>query len=300
MSKVGIIIARFQTPFLHEGHIALIKHALEGNDRVIIFLGTTQARLTKNNPLSFEARVRMVIETFSGKPIRVCPLPDCKSNEEWTTNLDIQIRSFTDTGDNVILYGSRDSFLSSYSGVFRTEYIEPVQNVSATHLRTGKQHFVDDTEEWRSGVMWASAHRYPVSFQTVDIAILNDKNEVLLGKKAGENKLRFIGGFVDPKDSSLEAAAKREVGEECGGIETDGYTYIGSYRIDDWRYRNEGDKILTAFFICKHIYGQAKAGDDIDGVQWLPLQDLTIELIEYEHQILFNALNEHLSRKELL
>jgi bifunctional NMN adenylyltransferase/nudix hydrolase len=34
---------------------------------------------------------------------------------------------------------------------------------------------------------------------------------MLLGKKAINNKWRFIGGFVDPEDERLENAALREL-----------------------------------------------------------------------------------------
>ncbi len=138
--------------------------------------------------------------------------------------------------------------------------------------------------------MFASAYRYPVSFQTVDAAIMDNLGRVLLARKPDELNWRFVGGFVATTDESLEHAARREVSEECGGIETDEYEYIGSYRIDDWRYRNEGDKIMTAFFKCKFIFGQVKAQDDIAELIWVGFANLHKTMIEPEHHPLLEAL----------
>ncbi|MDO8504789.1 MAG: NUDIX domain-containing protein, partial [Candidatus Liptonbacteria bacterium] len=80
-------------------------------------------------------------------------------------------------------------------------------------------------------------------------------------------------------DPSLEAACRREVGEETG-VEIDGMEYVGSFRIDDWRYRGREDKMLSAFFAATYIFGHPKAEDDIEEVRWVPLALLPDCLIE--------------------
>ena len=50
---VGVIIARFQIPMLHEAHKELIDYVMDEHSRVIVFLGLSQARTTINNPLDF-------------------------------------------------------------------------------------------------------------------------------------------------------------------------------------------------------------------------------------------------------
>lgn len=117
---------------------------------------------------------------------------------------------------------------------------------------------------------------HPISFQTVDIAVLDRKpngvEKVLLGKRKHEDAYRFIGGFVDVEDSSLEQAAKRELEEECGlKIETTECKYIGSFRVDDPRYKDGKDKIMTALFYSVHLTGEPVAGDDIHEVHWFEL-----------------------------
>jgi bifunctional NMN adenylyltransferase/nudix hydrolase len=138
----------------------------------------------------------------------------------------------------------------------------------------------------------ATAYRYPTAFQCVDIAVINDKKEVLIARKPDEKKWRFIGGFSDPRSVSLEADAKREVAEEAS-IEVDFVTYLGSTLIDDWRYRGEQDKIKTALFVAKYIYGKPEGADDIAEVKWVPIgTGLNKDNIEPLHHVLVDMFND--------
>ena len=38
MKKIGIIVARFQVPILHSGHLHLIREAIKQSDLLVIFL----------------------------------------------------------------------------------------------------------------------------------------------------------------------------------------------------------------------------------------------------------------------
>lgn len=54
--EVGVIIGRFQTNKLHEGHINLISHVLSNHKKTIILLGVSRVQNTKKNPLDFASR----------------------------------------------------------------------------------------------------------------------------------------------------------------------------------------------------------------------------------------------------
>ena len=75
--------------------------------------------------------------------------------------------------------------------------------------------------------------RYPTSYTTVDIAIMDDERKsIWLGRKKGETLYRFIGGFSDPTTESLEADAKRETLEETH-IELSEPEYL-CFHVDRW------------------------------------------------------------------
>lgn len=125
--------------------------------------------------------------------------------------------------------------------------------------------------------------RYPIAYHTVDIAIIKRDElgyvtHVLLIQKPHEIKdghWRFPGGFMDPTDNSAEQAALREADEETKlKVDTD-LRYIGSSKIDDPRYRNSSDKIITSFFAAEYISGEVGKGfDDVAVTQWFPVESL--------------------------
>lgn len=142
---------------------------------------------------------------------------------------------------------------------------------------------------------------YPIAFHTVDIALYKKvtANEgyaymVCMGQKKkelGTGLWRFPGGFVDPTDKSAEAAVLRECGEEVEGIINDGQPkYITSMLTNDERYRTSRDKILTTFYKVPYITGTITPGDDLAAVQWMPIDERTLEFINPIHKELFVAL----------
>ena len=78
----------------------------------------------------------------------------------------------------------------------------------------------------------------------------------------------------------------REVVEETGGIEIGNITYLGSGIIDDWRYRNEKDRIISAFYRADYLFGAPRATDDIDSLTWIPFHKVLDVLIP-EHRKAF-------------
>jgi len=143
---------------------------------------------------------------------------------------------------------------------------------------------------------------FPISLSTVDmlcIAATNRGIEVMLGRKPGQEKWQFPGGFRDPKETSRQAAA-RELGEEaCLSIEEKRLKLIGELFIDDIRYRHTPHKITTQIFLCQLAQEEmelAKPGDDLGEIMWYSLNDLKADTSVFRdmHVPLFNILVEHL------
>jgi bifunctional NMN adenylyltransferase/nudix hydrolase len=138
-------------------------------------------------------------------------------------------------------------------------------------------------------------HKYPTSFQATDIVVIDKTLErVLLGKKPKQPFFRFLGGFVDPKDTSLEEAAQRELAEEGGKDMTCfNFRYWFSFRVEDPRYFDSEDKIMSAVFLANYVGGTPKAGDDIGEVEWFDFKKLKNykNLVMPEHHIIARRLN---------
>jgi bifunctional NMN adenylyltransferase/nudix hydrolase len=286
----GVVVGRFQIHELHDAHIDLIQSVLDRHDRVLVFLGNSIIRNTTSNPLDYRARRAMIADKFPNVEIHY--INDNPSDVAWSKNLDKLISEQLMPLQTVTLYGSRDSFLKGYSGKYNTCELEATTFISGTEVRRRVSNNYPATSDYRAGMIAATAYRYPTAFQCVDIAVVNDKQEVLLARKPDEKKWRFIGGFSDPRTPSLEEDAKREVQEEAG-IEVEIISYLGSTLIDDWRYRGEQDKIKTALFLAKYIFGKPEGADDIAEVKWVPIgTGLAKDNIEPLHHVLVDMFNE--------
>ena len=286
---VGVVVGRFHVEELHLGHKHLISYVAERNRHLVIVIGTTCSFPNNRNPLTFDTRRDMVQKEFPDAV--VIPLPDHKSDAVWNLSLDTIIEEMF-PGATITLYGSRDSFLTTYNGRHKTEEIQQVSSISGTLHRERARDIPLASKAFRRGIIHAITGRPPVPYPTVDVAVIRPgTREVLLaGKDMDGGKLRFIGGFFDPAlDKSFEAAARRETFEETGGLEVDEYRHLGSAVIDDWRYRGTNDSIITTFFAAKYIFGAPIANDDIDRLIWVP----------YE-KIMKNLVNEHKALGEML
>lgn len=268
-ASLGVIVGRFQTDKLHHGHHHLIQTVIDANDDLLIVLGSSQGLASNRYPLSFEARAKMILNNYPNAIVR--EIFDQPSDYIWSRNLDTIIAKISKQYTDIRLYGSRDSFIGAYNGDYSTIEISPYMNYSASFRRAIIGNNTSDSKEWRRGVIHTIENRIPITYGTVDIAVIRE-NQVLLGeKKSDSGDLRFIGGFLDKNDISDEYAACRELREEAGDFGISSLTYLGSTRIDDWRYRGTKDGIMTRFFVARHISGRPSPGDDIDALHWVPI-----------------------------
>lgn len=303
--KLGVIVARFQINMLTKGHKALLRHVRGNSDGVLIVLGSPDVSFTDKNPLPYEVRVKMLSDSGYNGP--VTQVKDNRDDSQWSEDLDNAIKQYISETEpkvgkiEVTLYGSRDSFIPTYTGIYNTEIFQPLTEltkVSATKQRKKiailNQH--QNNSAFRRGIIYAVENRFPTAYPTIDVAVVDHLSRncnILLGRKPGRDKWCFIGGFVDPTDLSLEDAAERELGEEIKGINVTQPQYISSCKIDDFRYKGTKDGIMTSFFICRYLSGKPIAADDIEEVMWIPINH-AVNYISPFHLPLLEKLKNYL------
>jgi bifunctional NMN adenylyltransferase/nudix hydrolase len=292
---MGVIVGRFQVPYLHDGHKKLISTVRDTHSRYMVFIGVAEGLATKKNPLDFVTRMKMVQEEFPDAII--LPIKDVASDELWSKDLDQTIREAFPIG-TVRLYSGRDGFLSSYKGQFATFEFADLTQMDGTKLRELTSKKIISTKEGREGLIYGVFNQYSRVFPTVDIAVVKTEGrtkEVLLGKKKHYSGLVFLGGFVDPSDSSLEETVLREVQEEANmEVGHEDIHYIGSFRVDeDWRYKNQEEKIITSLFKVNYIFGSTTKNEEFEELEFYPINSDTLEMIDNVHKELFRALMVH-------
>lgn len=298
IADVAVIIGRYQTHALHSEQIRMIDEVVKRHKHTIIVIGNSLMRGTIANPLDFRARKTMIQEKFP--KIDILYINDIpKDNTLWSNNLDKLIKDNISNNETVAIYGSKDTFITKYNCKFATFEFEASSFVSADELRRQASTNYQPNEQYRAGIVAAQANRFPTAYQTVDIAIVDDKGRLLMGRKPTETKWRFIGGFSDPNSTSLEMDARREAAEETG-VEVDGITYLGSLKIKCSRYMFEVDCIKTAFFVGKYIFGRPQGNDDIAEVKWIPIKDLNKDDIGEFHHVLVDMFMEKFVKNETL
>jgi bifunctional NMN adenylyltransferase/nudix hydrolase len=266
MNNIGIIVARFQVAEINSGIRHVIHSVQKRHDRLIIVLGEAAVPGSAENPLPAEARKTMIQDAFPD--LAILTLKDQPLDERWSESLDELIVRNVPTL-SVTLYGNEERFVRRYTGK------HAVEALPTSERKTGIVKPQFSIAEFRNGMVYAHQQSYAKVFPTVDVAVFRDgHNEILLGKKAAENKWRLIGGFVDPDDADFAAAAKRELQEECGAVSTGDLIYEGSFRIDDWRYRYEPDKIISTLFSAEYVSGEILPSDDIEEATWIALDAL--------------------------
>jgi bifunctional NMN adenylyltransferase/nudix hydrolase len=278
-SGVGVIVGRFQVSELTQGHKELIDSVFNRHQKVICVIGLSPLRTTKNNPLDFESRRKMLNEQYSN--LHVIYLNDNPSDKEWSKKLDNLIsNNIPPETSSVYLYGSRDSFIKSYFGRFETKELIQSSYISGSNVRKDLAYASEDSASFRRGVIYATQNQYDTAFPAVDVAIMHNNGSqlnVLLGKKDNEKRYCFIGGFSDPRISYpngnfFEENAKREAKEETG-LDIDNLEYIDNFLVDDWRYRNEKSKIVSILFKANYTTGTPEPNDDISELKWFNIRN---------------------------
>lgn len=303
-NSYGVVIGRFQ-PF-HEGHKWLMTEVLSRHQRLMVIVGEPPVPFSSRSPLP----TTLVQDIICTEMAEFYPRMDMNSvldqptHELWSHTVDRQIES-TIGSKKAVLYGSRDSFIQHYKGKYKTEelsFSNPFNRLlttthsfeSSTQIRLRKSiTFPNLSTSLEDALIWAAERQYPAVISTVDIAVFIKgtgplyEHSIALIRKANETKWRLPGGFADVNSDSFAMDAVREFREECGDVEIGGAValrHVGSYNIDDWRYRSEKNKIRTTLFCGQYVFGNIQAGDDAAEARWFNIS--SIPQIMPNHELL--------------
>jgi bifunctional NMN adenylyltransferase/nudix hydrolase len=273
--ELGVIIARFQAPRLTDAHQYLLTQVATRVNRVLVLLGTAAVPCLKKNPIEYSIRMRMLEEWWqhaypTSPELTILPLIDCPTDEEWAARVDQLIAAINVNGDAKIFFGP-DGAGPAYSLGGGRWPVEMLDSMGGHASKVREALTPRYTEDFRAGIIYGIERAFTNPRPTIDV-VIREGDKLLLGHKAMDRRKdgrewRLVGGFVDVNDGSLEAAVRREVLEETG-LEVSEPIYVGSAPVEDWRYRQGPESILTSVFSCQKVFGEPKAADDIDALKW--------------------------------
>lgn len=288
----GAVVGRFQIDELHPGHDYLLHVLQTQHAEHAVFLGISALKGSPEDPLDFEARRPMIMDKCPQAIIGA--IHDTRSDLVWSAQLDRQIQQIFGADTQVILYGSRASFISHYHGKYPCVEVEQQGDYSATKRREEiAAAGVENDPAFRRGIIKASVDRHINATPTVDLAILDPtETMILLARKPDEKEYRFPGGHVDAGED-FEQAARREGLEETD-LTLGELQYAGTMVVDDWRHRGKRSKISTILYATSDVTGMPRAKDDVCELQWMPIKTDLVDQVVSEHIPLVNALIKHL------
>ena len=279
MTKVSVVIARFQVPRLHAGHRALLDLAIRKGDETVLLLGCsdTDGR-TPENPLLFRQREAIVQREYPD--LRCMPLPNQKDNRDWSKIVDMIVFSAFPGSVATIYVGENSDVLKCYvTKRCAIDAISLIGHHSGTKIRESIE--MQTSGAFLEGQCFALNYQYPRVFPCVDVAVMRG-TEVLLIQRADTGAWCLPGGFVDPTDPTLESAAKRELYEETKlSVEGD-VEYVSSRKIHDWRYRGR-DQIISTLFQAPLTFGTPTTTKECSGYKWFDLRDTALSGVDLAH-----------------
>ena len=128
--KRGLFIGRFQ-PF-HLGHLQDIKNALEEVDELVIGVGSSNEKHTKENPFTVEERIEMIDLVLPNNDIRgytVNPIPDFHDDKKWVDYVETVVPKFD------IVYTGNKWTERCFKGKYKVKRVDMLKGVSSTIIR---------------------------------------------------------------------------------------------------------------------------------------------------------------------
>ncbi len=295
-ADLGVVIARFQVPKLTPGHRQLIETAVARHDRVLIVLGERPARRQQKHALDYALRAMMVRSSYPS--VETVKFNDVGSDSAWNQRLDDLVAKHAGTAP-AVLYGGRQSFITTYEGRYDTCDVGLFDSLSGTAVREQVAAAPIDSSDFRAGVIYGVVNDFPVAYQAVDVAVLkliDGIAHVLLGRRhALATSWSLIGGISDPDDESLEVTGVRELAEETHVVADDAdLIYVCSKKVRDWRYADGPDDIKTALFLSWVHQGTPTVTEEMVELRWFPVVSAAT-MARGTHQFLL----EQLARKVL-
>lgn len=233
MTKVGILIGRFQVSSPHEGHRFLINRILEKCDKLIILVGSANRARSIKNPFTFMERANAILDSFPDKQNRiwVVPLNDYLYNDsQWMADVAATVKHtlgvMKEDSADLTLYGhfkKGNDYLKWFPHM-KFENIDSEIELSGTEVRNSMRNSVlmpqsvrDDFQYYENEIIKFRNYPYPetLNFNCGDTVVTCLGHVLLIKRKVapGVGTWALPGGHKNRNETFLDCAI-RELYEE--------------------------------------------------------------------------------------
>ena len=140
--KRALFIGRFQ-PF-HHGHLHIAKTLSKKFDELIIGIGSSQEKNTKENPFSYNERKKMIQNTLKNNKIKnskIYPIPDLYDDFKWTNYILENLPKFN------VAYSGNDWTIRCFKKYkIKAVKIKLIRGLSSTKIR----ELIKNNKSWEN------------------------------------------------------------------------------------------------------------------------------------------------------
>jgi nicotinamide-nucleotide adenylyltransferase len=139
--KRGLFIGRFQ-PF-HNAHLQDIKLALKEVDELIIGIGSSNVKRKKENPFTFDERVKMIDSALLSENINNCyifPIPDFNNDGKWVQYIEKELPKF-----DIVYTGNSWTYRCFKKFGYKVNKVDIIDGISSTIIRD----LINGKKEWK-------------------------------------------------------------------------------------------------------------------------------------------------------
>lgn len=137
----GLFIGRFQ-PF-HLGHLNDIKSALKEVDALVIGVGSSDEKHTKENPFTVKERIEMIDLVLPSNNIEnytVFPIPDFHNDKKWVEHIETLVPKF-----DIVYTGNSWTEKCFKRKKYKVNKVKIIEGISSTIIR----HKMIKNQDWK-------------------------------------------------------------------------------------------------------------------------------------------------------
>ncbi|MBW2975980.1 nicotinamide-nucleotide adenylyltransferase [Candidatus Woesearchaeota archaeon] len=128
--KRGLFVGRFQ-PF-HLGHLQDINNALKEVDELVIGIGSSNEKNTKENPFSAKERIEMIglaLKNNKAGKYKFFTIPDFNDDKKWVEHIEALAPKFD------VVYTGNEWTERCFKGKYEIRKVRILEGISSTIIR---------------------------------------------------------------------------------------------------------------------------------------------------------------------
>ncbi len=253
---LGVVVGKFQTPWLVPDHMATLRTAATNTDEVAVFLLDMEVEFSTKNPFTYAYREKLLANYLTDSLKKKCTIYKIRDEKYFSRlqeNIDATLIKKYPADTKMTMFGN--GFVKDYDGICDVMILETNLGRTAAEARLDAMTLpYTPSENHGKGQAYAAYNRtrscrnYVVVIMVVDL----DGKKFLAINDKRYKKLTFPITQVNGDEDHLQAYASKLVKHEVPLATNVKFTAFKSFiQHYDWRFRASTDICVYHTYICE-------------------------------------------------